>query len=381
MNFEFTEEQKLLRRAVRRFAERTVGPQAEQMDRTDEFPWGIFQEMAKLDLLGITVSSEYGGTDFGHVVRTIAVEEVGRVSAAAAVILQVQHLAMAPIIDSGTEEQKRKYLPPLARGEKVGTIAVTEPSGGSDVLGMQTTARLDGDFYVLNGSKCFISNYEVADVFVILAKTGEGKQGLSAFIVEKEMEGFSWGREEPKFGLRGQQIGEVMLQDCLVPRENLIGAEGDGLKSALKAIGEAGRAGMAAAALGILDACMEAAVKYANEKTLYGKPISKLQVIRALISEIYADLEISRLLCYRASWMKDQGIRCDTEWALAKYYTTEAAVRCAKKAIDIHGAYGILEEYPVQRYFRDAQVCISAGGTSQIMQIIMARKALSTFAS
>ena len=381
MEFEFTEEQKLLRRAVRRFAERTVGPQAEQMDRTDEFPWGIFQEMAKLDLLGITVSSEYGGTDFGHVVRTIAVEEVGRVSAAAAVILQVQHLAMAPIIDSGTEEQKRKYLPPLARGEKVGTIAVTEPSGGSDVLGMQTTARLDGDFYVLNGSKCFISNYEVADVFVILAKTGEGKQGLSAFIVEKEMEGFSWGREEPKFGLRGQQIGEVMLQDCLVPRENLIGAEGDGLKSALKAIGEAGRAGMAAAALGILDACMEAAVKYANEKTLYGKPISKLQVIRALISEIYADLEISRLLCYRASWMKDQGIRCDTEWALAKYYTTEAAVRCAKKAIDIHGAYGILEEYPVQRYFRDAQVCISAGGTSQIMQIIMARKALSTFAS
>ena len=381
MEFEFTEEQKLLRRAVRRFAERTVGPQAEHMDRTNEFPWGIFQEMAKLDLLGITVSSEYGGTDFGHVVRTIAVEEVGRVSAAAAVILQVQHLAMAPIIDSGTEEQKRKYLPPLARGEKVGTIAVTEPSGGSDVLGMQTTARLDGDFYVLNGSKCFISNYEVADVFVILARTGEGKQGLSAFIVEKEMEGFSWGREEPKFGLRGQQIGEVMLQDCLVPRENLIGVEGDGLKSALKAIGEAGRAGMAAAALGILDACMEAAVKYANEKTLYGKPISKLQVIRALISEIYADLEISRLLCYRASWMKDQGIRCDTEWALAKYYTTEAAVRCAKKAIDIHGAYGILEEYPVQRYFRDAQVCISAGGTSQIMQIIMARKALSTFAS
>jgi alkylation response protein AidB-like acyl-CoA dehydrogenase len=379
MEFEFTEEQKMLRQAVRRFAERTIGPKVEQMDKDGEFPWSVFEEMARLDLLGITVPSEYGGTDLGHVVRTIAVEEVGRISAAAAVILQVQHLAMAPIIDSGTEEQKQEYLPSLARGEKVASIAVTEPSGGSDVLGMQTTARLDGDCYVLNGSKCFISNYGIADVLVIIAKTGEGKQGLSAFIVEKEMAGFSWGREEPKFGLRGQQIGEVILQDCQVPRENLIGAEGSGLRSALKAIGEAGRAGMAAAALGIVNACAEAAVKYANEKTLYGRPISKLPAIRILISEIWADQEISRLLCYRASGMKDQGIRCDTEWALAKYYTSEAAVRCAKKAIDIHGAYGILEEYPVQRYFRDAQVCISAGGTSQIMQLIMARKALSAY--
>lgn len=377
MEFAFTEEQKLLRKSVREFAEQVVQPRVEHMEETAEFPWDIVEEMADLGLMGIVVPEEYGGTGLGHVARLIALEQIGRVSAAVAVILQVHHLSLTPIIDFGTEEQKQRYLPPLARGDRLISIAVTEPSGGSDVMGMETAARLDGDAYILNGRKCFIST-NMADYSVVLVKMEDDTKGpLSAFIIPKETEGFQVGRREHKIGLRGQVYGDIVLNNCRVPKENLIGAEGEGLKVGLKAIGEVGRAGMAAAALGILNACLEDSVRFAKERILYGEPISKLQAIQLLIADIYESLEASRLLCRRAAWMKDQGLRCDTEWALAKHYTTEAAVRCAKKAIDIHGGYGILEEYPVQRYLRDAQVCISSAGTSQIMRLVMARRALS----
>jgi len=376
MEFGFTQEQTLLRQAAREFAEQVVAPEAERIDKAGEFPAAIFQEMAKLNLTGIIVPRKYGGVEMGHLARMFVLEEIGRISAAVSVLLQVHHLSMAPIIDLGTEEQKQRYLPALARGEKMIAISVTEPSGGSDILGMQTTARRDGDLYVLNGRKCFVSSSSVADYMVIVAKTGEGSKGLSAFIVDKGAEGLRVGREEHKLGLRGQGMGDLVLQNCRVSKDNLVGAEGDGLKVALRAIGEVGRAGMAGAALGIVGACLEASVKFANERILYGKPISQLQAIQLMIADMQADLEASRLLCYRAAWMKDQGQRCDAEMALAKYYTSEAAVRCAKRAIDIHGGYGILEEYAVQRYLRDAMTCLSAAGTSQVLQLIVARKAL-----
>lgn len=377
MDFSFTEEQKLLRQTIRGFAERVVAPRARQIDESYEFPWDIVREMGNLGYMGMTTPEAYGGVAMGHVARMIALEEIGRASAAVAVILQVQHLCMAPILDFGTEEQKQRFLPPLAHGERLAAIAVTEPSGGSDLAGLRTTARRGGESYVLNGGKCFISNSHIADLVAVIARTGEGAKGLTAFLIETGTPGLRPGREERKIGLRGLEMGEVIPEECRIPAGNRIGSEGDGIKIALKSIADTRRLGMAGAALGILNACLGTSIRFAKERLLYGKPMADLQAIQLLISDIYADLETSRLLCYRAAWMADQSIRDDGARALAKYYTTEAAIRCAKKAVDIHGAYGVIEDYPVQRLYRDALACISAAGTSQVMQLVMARKALS----
>jgi len=281
--------------------------------------------------------------------------------------------------DFGTEEQKKTYLPPLAKGETMGCMAVTDTSGGSDLVGMRSTAELKGDTYILNGRKCFITNSHTSDYWVIVARTAEGAKGLSAFIVDKDAPGAKLGRKENKFGLRGANTGELAFDNCEVPKKNLLGQEGGGLAIAVKTISETGRTGMAATALGILTAAYEEAGKFASERVLYGKPISALQAIQFHMAEIYSQLEICRLLCYRASWLKDQGMRLDTEAALAKYYTCNAAVEVAKKAIEIHGSYGIMREYAVQRLFRDAMVTVPAGGTAEIGKVVLARAALAPF--
>jgi alkylation response protein AidB-like acyl-CoA dehydrogenase len=306
-------------------------------------------------------------------------EEVGRVSAAAAMALQIFHMGSAPIIEFGNEAQKKKYLPALAKGERLAAIAVTEATGGSDPMGIQTNAKLQGDGYLLNGRKCFITHSHVADTMTIMAKTGEGPKGFSAFLVEKTFPGFKLGRKEKKFGLHGCNTGEIVLDNCFVPRENLLGNEGDGLRICMAAISEVGRAGMAGCGLGVINGCLEASVKFANERILGGKPISQFQAIQWMISDIYMDLEASRMFSYRAAWMKDQKIRCDVDMAMAKFYATEAAVRCAKRAVDIHGGYGYMMEYPVQRFYRDAEILIASAGTSEIQRIVMARKALTSF--
>jgi alkylation response protein AidB-like acyl-CoA dehydrogenase len=293
--------------------------------------------------------------------------------------MQVHHMAIACLNDFGTEEQKKKYIPPLSRGETMGCVAVTEPSGGSDVLGMQATAELKGDKYILNGRKCWITNSHTSDYWIVIARTGEGPKGLSAFIVDKDAPGAKPGRKEHKFGLRGANTGEVVMDNCEIPKGNLLGQEGGGLGVALKTVSESGRTGMAAVALGILQACYEEAAKYASERVLYGKPIAALQAISFYVAEIYTQLDICRLLCYRASWMKDQNMRFDTESAIAKSYTCEAAAQCAKKAIEIHGANGIALEYKVQRLLRDAMVTISAGGTGEIGKVVLGRAALTPF--
>jgi alkylation response protein AidB-like acyl-CoA dehydrogenase len=379
MDFQFTSQQELLRKSVREFAEGAIAPKVPHMEETDEVPWDLYKEVGKQQYLGILIPREFGGTAFGHLGRIIMLEEVGRVSAAMAMAMQIFHLGTVPIIDFGNESQKKKYLPGLAKGEKLSTIAVTEATGGSDPTGIQSTAKLQGDSYILNGRKCFITHGHVADTLTIMAKTGEGPKGFSAFIVEKSFPGFKLGRKEKKFGLHGCNTGEIAMENCVVPRENLLGSEGDGLKVCMAAISEVGRAGMAGCGLGVINACLETSVKFANERILGGKPISQLQAIQWMISDIYMDLETSRLLSYRASWMKDQKIRCDVEMAMAKYYATEAAVRCAKKAVDIHGGYGYMMEYPVQRYYRDAEILIASAGTSEIQRIVMARKALTSF--
>ncbi len=244
---------------------------------------------------------------------------------------------------------------------------------------MQSTAELKGDKWILNGRKCFITNSHISDYWLVIARTGEGPKGLSAFIVGKNAPGAKTGRVEHKFGLRGSNTGELVFDNCEIPRENILGQEGGGLGVALKTVSESGRTGMAAVALGILQACYEEAGKFAGERVLYGKPIGALQAISFYMAEIYTELDICRLLCYRASWMKDQNMRFDTESAMAKSYTCDAAARCAKKAIEIHGAYGILKEYKVQRLLRDAMVTISAGGTGEIGKVVMGRAALAPF--
>ncbi len=379
MDFKLAEREELLRKTVRDFAEKEITPKIEAMEETGEFPLDLLKPMAKLGITGIIAPREYGGIGLGYLARTIVLEEVARVSAAVAMGMQVHHMAIAALSDFGTEAQKIKYLPPLAKGETMGCVAITEPSGGSDVLGMQSKAELKGDTWILNGRKCFITNSHTSAYWVVAVRTAEGPKGLTTFIVPKDAPGAKAGRVEHKFGLRGSNTGELVLDNCEIPKGNILGQEGGGLAVALKTVSESGRTGMAATALGTLQACYEEAAKFANERVLYGKPIGTLQAISFYMAEIYTELDICRLLCYRASWMKDQNLRFDTESAMAKYYTCDAAARCAKQAVEIHGAYGILQEYKVQRLLRDAMVTISAGGTGEIGKVVVGRAALAPF--
>jgi alkylation response protein AidB-like acyl-CoA dehydrogenase len=379
MDFKFSEREEMLRKAVREFAENELPPRMEAMEDTGEFPVDLLKPMAELGITGVLTPQEYGGVGLGYVARTIVLEELGRVCAAIPMAMQVHHMGCAVLNDFGTEAQKKKYLTRVATGETMGTVGVTDPSGGSDVIGMKTSAELKGDKWILNGRKCFITNSHTSDFWIVIARTAEGAKGLSAFIVDKDAPGAKLGRKESKVGLRGANTGEWVFDDCEVPKENLLGQEGGGLAVALKTITETGRTGMAATALGILTAAYEEAAKFASERVLYGKPIAGLQAIQFYLADIYSQLEICRLLNYKAVWLKDNDMRCDNEAALAKYYTCDAAVNAAKKAIEIHGSYGILKEYTVQRLLRDAMVTVPAGGTAEIAKVVLARAALAPF--
>jgi alkylation response protein AidB-like acyl-CoA dehydrogenase len=379
MDFKFSDREELLRKSVREYAEREIPPHMEAMEETGEFPVQLLKSMGQMGILGVITPQEYGGSGLGHLARIIVLEELGRVCPAIPMALQVHHMCTYALNTWGNDAQKQKYLPPLVKGETMGAVAVTEPSGGSDVAGMQSTAALDGDKYAINGRKCFITNSHTADTWVVIARTGEGGKGLSAFIVEKGFPGAKTGRKENKVGLRGANTGELSFHNCEVPKENLLGNEGEGMTIAIRDIIECGRPGMAAVGLGILNAVLEQAVKFSNERSLYGKPITKLQGIQWHLADMYSDLEISRLLTYRVGSMLDQKLNPSAESALAKQFTCEAAARSARKAIEIHGSYGIMKEYPIQRLLRDALVTIPAGGTAEIAKLVLARQALATF--
>ncbi len=379
MDFKFSDREELLKKTVGDYADKEIPPHMEAMEETGEFPVELLKGMGKMGILGVITPPEYGGTGMGALARVIVLEQLGRVCPAIPMAIQVHHMCTYVLNTWGNEEQKRKFLPPLCKGDTMGVVAITEPSGGSDVAGIQTTAKLEGDKYILNGRKCFITNAHHADTWVVVARTGEGGKGLSAFIVEKNFPGAKLGRKENKVGLRGANTGELAFNNCEVPKENLLANEGDGMTVAIQDIVHCGRPGMAAVGLGILSGVLEQAVKFANERNLYGKSITKLQAIQWYIADIYSDLEISRLLTYRVGWMIDQKIQCATESALAKQFACEAAARSARKAIEIHGSYGIMKEYAVQRLLRDALVAIPAGGTAEIAKLVMFRQALSMF--
>ena len=347
------------------------------MEETGKVNAEVVKALGEAEMMAITIPEEYGGLGLGYVARLIALEEIGRVSVATAMMLQVLALGIEPIISFGSEEQKEKYLPGLATGERLATVAVTETTGGSDIKGGRTAYKKDGDGYIINGRKCFITNSHIADTITVLAKDEEDPDAFSTFIVEKGTEGFRPGHEEHKVGMRGCNTGELIFENCRFPGENLLGPEGKGMRVAMTAISEVGRGGMVGCALGLHTACLEAAVKFAQERILYGKPISRLQTIQNKLAEMKIDLDAGRLLGYRAAAMQDQGQRSSNEFAVAKYFTTEAAQKAAKMAVDIHGGYGCMEEYAVTRYWRDAAVLGPSAGTSDIMKVIIARWVLS----
>ncbi len=377
IDFTFTEEQEMFRRAAREFAETVVAPRVDEMEKTGEVSDAVVRALGEAEMMAITIPEEYGGLGLGYTARLIALEEIARVSVATAMMLQVFALGIEPFILFGNEEQKKKYLPGLAAGKLLGTAAVTEATGGSDPTGIRTSYKKDGQDYIVNGRKCFITNSHVANVLVILAKDEDDPKKFSAFIVEKEMEGFKATHVEHKVGFRGCNTGELAFDNLKIPAANLIGTEGKGLAVTMSAIGEIGRGGMVGCALGLQAACLEESIKFADERILYGKPISRLQTIQNKIADMKIDLEAGRVLGYRAASMQDQGKRSSNEFAVAKYYTTEACQRAAKMAVDIHGGYGCMEEYKVTRLYRDAAVVGPSAGTSDIMKVIVARWAMS----
>ena len=377
IDFTFTEEQEMFRKAAQEFAETQVAPKVPEMEETGKVSEELVKAMAEAEMMALTIPEEYGGLGLGYTARLIALEEISKVSVAAGMMLQVFALGIEPILKFGTDEQKKRYLPGLATGERMASTAVTETTGGSDPTGIRSTYKKDGDDYIVTGRKCFITNSHIADTITVLAKDEENPKAFSTFIMEKGMEGFRATHEENKVGMKGCNTGELAYENCRIPKENLLGVEGKGIRVALAAIGDVGRGGMVGCALGLQAACLGASIKFANERILYGKPISRLQTIQNKLADMKIELEAGRLLGYRASAMQDMGQQSSNEFAVAKYFTTEAAQRAAKMAVDIHGGYGCMEEYAVSRYMRDSIVLGPSAGTSDIMKVIIARWALS----
>ncbi|MFZ5944622.1 MAG: acyl-CoA dehydrogenase family protein [Bacillota bacterium] len=377
--FKFTEEQEMLRKAVREFVESEIAPKADHWDEEDSCPVELFPLMGEMGINGIFVPEEFGGAGLGWVERAICLEEVSRYSAGLGIALMTHQLGIAAILYYGTEEQKKKYLPELCAGKKIGGLSVTEPIGGSDFMGQKASGEFRDGKWVLNGRKCFITNSHVADVDIWTVNTGTDEKGrpiLTGFIIDGGTEGHIPGRKENKLGLRGSVTGDINCVDVVLGPEQMLGKEGDGAKIAMSTISEIGRAGMAAICVGILRGCVEEAVKFANERVVYGKPIAKLQAIQMMVADIRVDYEAANLLTFRAASMKDAGIPCTTEFAIAKLFATEGAVRAAKNTMDLMGGYGIVNEYPVGRFLRDALVSIPSGGTSVIQKLIIAGSTL-----
>jgi len=367
----------MFRKAARECAETKIAPKVAVMEETGEVSAEVVKALGEAEMMAITIPEEYGGLGLGYTERMIAVEEVSRVSVATAMMLQVFALGIEPIVKFGSEDLKKKYLPGLASGERLATTAVTEATGGSDPTGIRSSYKKDGDDFILNGRKCFITNSHIADTITVLAKDEDNPKAFCAFVLDKDMEGWKATHKEHKVGMRGCNTGELAFENCRVPASQLLGEEGKGLRVTMAAIGDVGRGGMVGVALGLQTACLEESIKFANERVLYGKPIAALQTIQNKLADMKIDLEAGRLLGYRAASIQDKGQQSSNEFAVAKYHTTEACQRAAKMAVDIHGGYGCMEEYAVSRYLRDSFVVGPSAGTSDIMKVIIGRWVLS----
>ncbi|HTP16983.1 MAG TPA: acyl-CoA dehydrogenase [Streptosporangiaceae bacterium] len=378
MNFDLTDEQELIRDMVREFAAADVAPIAAEIDRDHRFPEELVPKMADLGLLGIPFPEEVGGAGADYVSYAIVVEEISRVCATTSVIVSGHtSLGTWPIFQFGTQAQKDRYLHDLTTGRRLVAFALTEPAAGTDAAAGTSTAVLKGDEYVLNGSKIFITNGGYADVFIVTAKTDltQGTRGISAFIVERDAPGFSIGEGERKMGIRASSTPPLYFVDCRIPRDALLGGEGNGFKVAMQTL-DGGRIGIAAQAVGIAQGALDAAIAYAKERVQFGKPIASLEAIQFMLADMSTEIDAARLLVYRAAWLKDNGRPYSTESAMAKLFASETATRVAGHAIQIHGGYGFTESYPVERAYRDAKITEIYEGTSEVQRMVIARNAL-----
>ncbi|GGA64057.1 acyl-CoA dehydrogenase [Ornithinibacillus halotolerans] len=375
MNFQLTEEQEMLRKMVQDFAKKEVEPTAAERDEEERFDREIFDKMAELGLTGIPWPEEYGGIGADYVSYVIAVEELSRVCASTGVTLSA-HLSLAswPIYKYGNKEQKKNFLTRLATGEALGAYALSEPGAGSDVASMRTTAKLDGDHYILNGNKVWITNGGVADIYVVFAKTDVDARhrGISAFIVEKGTEGFSFGKKEKKLGIRSSPTTELIFENCRVPKENLLGAEGEGFKIAMTTL-DGGRNGIAAQAVGIAQGALDAAVGYAKEREQFGKPIAHNQGISFKLADMATEVEAARLLTYQAAWLESEGLPYGKASAMSKLFAGDIAMKATVEAVQVFGGYGYTKDYPVERYMRDAKITQIYEGTQEVQRLVIGR--------
>ena len=378
MDFELSGEQAQLRKTVREFAERELGPHSREWDEKQGFPREVFSRLGGLGVAGCCWPEEYGGSGLSTLDWAVVMEELARVDAGVALSLAAHHsLCSAHVHLSGDEEQKRRFLPPLARGEKVGCWGLTEPGSGSDAGGMRTTAVRDGKHWVLNGSKNFITNGGIADTAVVMAVTDRaaGKKGISAIVVERGTPGFRSGKKEDKLGVRSSDTSELAFEDCRVPAENLLGREGMGFVDTLKIL-DKGRVGIAAFSVGIAQAALEASMRYALERKQFGHPIADFQAIQFKVAEMATKTEAARLLTWRAASLADAERTHTAESAMAKLFASESSVEVALEAIQIHGGYGYLKDYPVERHLRDAKIGTIGEGTSEVQRLVIARQLL-----
>jgi len=378
MDLRLTDEQELLRRSIREFAETEIRPHVMEWDEQQLFPKELIPKLAALGLMGIQFPEEFGGAAMSSVDYCIAIEELARVDPSVCLSVAAHNgLGAAHIAMFGTDEQKRRYLTPLAQGEQLAAWGLTEASSGSDAGAMRTTAVREGDCWVINGTKQFITHGKLGDLIVVMAVTNraKGSRGISAFIVERGTPGFRAGKKEDKLGMRASETSEVIFENCRVAPSQLLGLEGQGFVNALQVL-DAGRIGIAALAVGLAQGAYEAALRYSFERKQFGQPIGTFQAIRAKLVDAAMSIEAARLLTYRAAAMKDQGKRTTLEAAMAKLYSSEIAVRVAEEGVQIHGGYGFVKDYPAEKYFRDVKLTTIGEGTSEIQRLVIARQLL-----
>ena len=379
MDFTFTDEQKQLRKSVREFAEDEIAPHVMEWDESSRFPSEILPKLAEMGLLGVIFPEEYGGAGLGYIEYATVIEELARVDGSVGLFVAAHNsLCSNHVYKFGSEEQKRKYLIPLAQGKKLGAWSLTEPEAGSDAGGTRTTAVRDSKGWILNGSKTFTTNGTYADICVAMAVTDKSKDshGISAFILEKGTPGFRPGKKENKLGMRASDTSEIIFTDCRIPGENLLGPEGEGFISSLKIL-DGGRISIAALGLGMAQGALEAATRYAKERKQFNQPIADFQAIQFKLADMATQVEAARLLVYQAAWLADQkNVRFTREASMAKYFAGEVAVHVASECVQIHGGYGFIKDYPAEKYYRDSKLCTIGEGTSEIQKLVIARQLL-----
>lgn len=376
MDFELTSNQNLFKKTIKEFCEKNIKPLAEKIDKEEYFPKDLYKQMGQMGLMGMTVPQQYGGSGIDRISYMIALEEISRVCGSTGITVEAHNsLGVGHIYEKGTEEQRKKYLPRLCNGEEIAAWALTEPNAGSDASATQTTAVLDKDEWVLNGTKQFITSGDIAWVTTVMAKTDKekGAKGISAFIVERDAPGFKIGQLEDKLGLRGSHTAELILEDCRIPKENLLDKEGMGFIGAMTIL-DRGRTAIGAMSVGIARGAFEDALEYAKQRQQFGKPIGKNQAIQWMLADMATDIDAARLLVYRAADMEDKNQRFTKEASMAKLFASEIAMKATVKGIQIFGGYGYTREYPLERYYRDIKLCTIGEGTSEVQKMVIARQ-------